>query len=194
MKHLHKFVAGAAVLVLLTGCDLFKHSISAEEYQKKVDKLEAHQYSEATVTVKEVITGTGMYAESNVDTEETGKLIWNEVKGEWEPDEESDSSLKYYVYTLQGKKVTDVINLSVSSNLEVKTTYYSNLEAKVDIKGSVTVPDMEMEVKYDKYQANYKFDKYGYITSYKVVCNSSTTMGTQSGTHKETRTIKVSYK
>ena len=55
MKHLNKIFAGAAVLVLLTGCDLFKHSISAEKYQEKVDKLEQHQYSEATVTVKEEI-------------------------------------------------------------------------------------------------------------------------------------------
>ena len=73
MKHLNKVFAGAAVLVLLTGCDLFKHSISAEQYQEKVDKLEAHQYSEAVVTVKEQITGTLSLHSNKEKGKENGK-------------------------------------------------------------------------------------------------------------------------
>ena len=194
MKHLNKVFAGAAVLVLLTGCDLFKHSISAEKYQEKVDKLEAHQYSEAVVTVKEQITGTGMYAESTKNDEETVALTWNAEINDWEAQDDGDNLFKYYVLTLKGKKVDDVISVPENSNLDIKTTYYSNLEVKVDIKGSIRVEDIDMTVRYDKYQMNYKFDKYGYITSYKVLCNSSTTVGTESGTHNETRKITVSYK
>ena len=194
MKHLNKVFAGAAVLVLLTGCDLFKHSISAEQYQEKVDKLQAHQYAEATVTVEEKIVGTGMYADSSTDTKETAKFTWNSETSEWVAEDEADALMKYYIYTLQGKKVTDVIVVPSGSDLEVKATYYSNLEAKLDIKGSVRVEDIDMTVRYDQYQMNYKFDKYGYITSQKVLCNSSTTIGTASGTHNETRKITVSYK
>ena len=194
MKHLNKIFAGAAVLVLLTGCDLFKHSISAEKYQEKVDKLEQHQYSEATVTVKEEIVGTGMYADDSASIDETGKLTWNSEKGEWVPEDEADVNLKYYVYSLYGKKITDVIVTPDSSTLEIENTYYSNLEVKTVIKGSVKIEEYQLETTYDKYQMNYKFDKYGWMTSYKLVCNSSTTMGTQSGTSKHSRTIKISYK
>ena len=194
MKHLNKIFAGAAVLVLLTGCDLFKTSISADKYQEKVDKLEQPQYSEATVTVKEEIVGTGMYADDSASIDETGKLTWNSEKGEWVPEDEADVNLKYYVYSLYGKKITDVIVTPDSSTLEIETTYYSNLEVKTVIKGSVKIEEYQLETTYDKYQMNYKFDKYGWMTSYKMVCNSSTTMGTQSGTSKHSRTIKISYK
>ena len=128
------------------------------------------------------------------DTKETAKFNWNSETSEWVAEDEADALMKYYIYTLQGKKVADVIATPSGSDLEVKTTYYSNLEAKLDIKGSVRVEDIDMTVRYDKYQMNYKFDKYGYITSHKVVCNSSTTVGTASGTHNETRKITVSYK
>ena len=194
MKHLNKIFAGAAVLVLLTGCDLFKHSISAEKYQEKVDKLEQHQYSEATVTVKEEIVGTGMYADDSASIDETGKLTWNSETGQWVPEDEADVDLKYYVYSLYGKKITDVIVTPDSSTLEIENTYYSNLEVKTVIKGSVKIEEYQLETTYDKYQMNYKFDKFGWMTSYKLVCNSSTTMGTQSGTSKHSRTIKISYK
>ena len=194
MKNLNKILLGGAALVLLTGCDLFKTSISADKYQEKVDKLEQHQYSEATVTVKEEIVGTGMYADDSTTIDETGKLTWNSEKGEWVPEDEADVNLKYYVYSLYGKKITDVIVTPDSSTLEIENTYYSNLEVKTVIKGSVKIEDIQLETTYDKYQMNYKFDKYGWMTSYKLVCNSSTTMGTQSGTSKHSRTIKISYK
>ena len=193
MKHLNKVFAGAAVLVLLTGCDLFKHSISAEKYQEKVDKLEAHQYSEATVTVKEVMNGTGYHAGTNIDQEDTGTFNWNSETNEWEAaDEQTDPYLRFNIFCLQGKKVTDVITKPSSSTLEFKVTYYSNLEVKTVIKGSITMD--EYSVTYDKYETNYKFDKYGYITSYKMVCNSSSTMGGESATQHNTRTYTVSYK
>ena len=194
MKNLNKILLGGAALVLLTGCDLFKTSISADKYQEKVDKLEQHQYSEATVTVKEEIVGTGMYADDSATIDETGKLTWNSETGEWVPEDEADVNLKYYVYSLYGKKITDVIVTPDSSTLEIENTYYSNLEVKTVIKGSVKIEDIQLETTYDKYQMNYKFDKYGWMTSYKMVCNSSTTMGTQSGTSKHSRTIKISYK
>ena len=194
MKNLNKILLGGAALVLLTGCDLFKTSISADKYQEKVDKLEQHQYSEATVTVKEEIVGTGMYADDSASIDETGKLNWNSEKGEWVPEDEADVNLKYYVYSLYGKKITDVIVTPDSSSLEIENTYYSNLEVKTVIKGSVKIEEIQLETTYDKYQMNYKFDKYGWMTSYKMVCNSSTTMGTQSGTSKHSRTIKISYK
>ena len=194
MKNLNKILLGGAALVLLTGCDLFKTSISADKYQEKVDKLEQHQYSEATVTVKEEIVGTGMYADDSTTIDETGKLTWNSETGEWVPEDEADVNLKYYVYSLYGKKITDVIVTPDSSTLEIENTYYSNLEVKTVIKGSVKIEDIQLETTYDKYQMNYKFDKYGWMTSYKLVCNSSTTMGTQSGTSKHSRTIKISYK
>ena len=194
MKHLNKVFAGAAVLVLLTGCDLFKHSISAEQYQEKVDKLEAHQYSEAVVTVKEQITGTGMYAETAKNDEETVALAWNAEINDWEAQDDGDNYFKYYVFTLKGKKVDDVISVPDNSNLDIKTTYYSNLEVKVDIKGSMTVETLGMEVKYNKYTMNYKFDKYGWVTSSKIVCDLSATALSESGTQKTTRTITVSYK
>lgn len=194
MKNLNKILLGGAALVLLTGCDLFKTSISADKYQEKVDKLEQHQYSEATVTVKEEIVGTGMYVDDSASIDETGKLTWNSEKGEWVPEDEADVNLKYYVYSLYGKKITDVIVTPESSTLEIENTYYSNLEVKTVIKGSVKIEEYQLETTYDKYQMNYKFDKYGWMTSYKMVCNSSTTMGTQSGTSKHSRTIKISYK
>ena len=194
MKNLNKILLGGAALVLLTGCDLFKTSISADKYQEKVDKLEQHQYSEATVTVKEEIVGTGMYADDSASIDETGKLNWNSEKGEWVPEDEADVNLKYYVYSLYGKKITEVIVTPDSSTLEIENTYYSNLEVKTVIKGSVKIEEIQLETTYDKYQMNYKFDKYGWMTSYKMVCNSSTTMGTQSGTSKHSRTIKISYK
>ena len=194
MKNLNKILLGGAALVLLTGCDLFKTSISADKYQEKVDKLEQHQYSEATVTVKEEIVGTGMYADDSATIDETGKLTWNSETGEWVPEDEADVNLKYYVYSLYGKKITDVIVTPDSSTLEIENTYYSNLEVKTVIKGSVKIEEYQLETTYDKYQMNYKFDKYGWMTSYKLVCNSSTTMGTQSGTSKHSRTIKISYK
>ena len=193
MKHLNKIFAGAAVLVLLTGCDLFKHSISAEKYQEKVDKLEAHQYSEATVTIKEVMNGTGFHAGTNIDQEDTGTFNWNSETREWEAaDELTDPYLRFNIYSLQGKKVTDVINKPSSSTLEFKVTYYSNLEVKTVIKGSITTD--EYTVTYDKYETNYKFDKYGYITSYKMVCNSSSIRGGEQGTQHNTLTYTVSYK
>ena len=58
----------------------------------------------------------------------------------------------------------------------------------------MTVETTGMEINYKKYTMNYKFDKYGWVTSSKIVCDLSATVLTQSGTQKTTRTITVSYK
>lgn len=195
MKHLNKILTGAAVLVLLTGCDLFKHSISKEDYQAKVDKLKEHQYTEATVSLKEEIKGTGMYAESTADTDETAKFTYDETLG-WATEDVANVSLKYYIFTLQGKKIDDSIAVPDESSLEINTTYYSNLEVKTEIKGTYVVDSslLHMEIEYDKYTIDYKFDKYGWLTNYKMVCNSSVTAGDESGTNNTTRIVKISYK
>ena len=135
-----------------------------------------------------------MYAETAKNDEETVALAWNAEINDWEAQDDGDNYFKYYVFTLKGKKVDDVISVPDNSNLDIKTTYYSNLEVKVDIKGSMTVETLGMEVKYNKYTMNYKFDKYGWVTSSKIVCDLSATALSESGTQKTTRTITVSYK
>ncbi len=199
MKHLNKIFAGAAVLVLLTGCDLFKHSISHDDYQKKVDKLEKHQYAEANVRVKRDVTGTGMYAETAANTDDNGLFVWSEVGG-WLAQDGADPLLAFSIVCLQGKQIEEFYGKPDGDNLECKVTYYSNLELKTEITGLKTVEtsDWTMNIRYTKYVTTYKFDKYGWLTRSEMICESETTYTeggtTQRGTQKDSSITEISYK
>ena len=195
---LNKILIGSASLVLLTGCFLFQQKVSAEKFQEKVDAIEEHEYSKATVSYKIDEKGTGTYEDATEKASGKIEFTYDADSKTWstESSDKHASQCKSYLYTIRGQKVTSM-EPEDDDEMKYETTYYVNpLGAKMTVKGEYTLLGVTYKT---NSSATVKFDKYGYVTKYDSKTDTSTSgeivSGVSvSGTLKGTESYSISYK
>lgn len=184
MKSLNKVVIGMAALVLLTGCGGTK--VSKDKFQEKVDALEAHEYSEATVKYDVNLTGT-------LEEKGKGEVKFTKKDGVWTTDDTKHASLSFYLTSIKGQKMQDD---SEKDGIKITYTYYVNPMKIVSTQKGEN-KDGDNYVKYNN-SSTIVMDKYGYPTSISSKVDSEakiTELGiTVSTSTKGTEKYTISYK
>ena len=196
MKVLNKVLMGAAALVLLTGC---AKQVELADFQAKVDAMEEHTYSQATVKydVNLRITSTG---EQDIINNQKGevKFTYNADKGEWETTDEEHEGYVVYLRSIRGK---DASMPEVNAGITQEVSYYidsmmQTYKVQVERKGGYDNDGIRFN--YDKYIATYTYNKYGWLTkyTYEVACTSSGVIFDQAFNSSENgyQKISISYK
>lgn len=171
MKVLNKVLMGTATLVLLTGC---AKNVDVTEFQAKVDAMEAHEYSQATVKY-DVNLRTSTQGLPDTVTNEKGevKFTYNADKKEWETTDEAHEGYGIYIRSIQGKKV-DVPEVQSGITQEVKYSINSFMKQyKMEITRTGGYESDDLSFRYDKYKEAYTFNKYGYLTKYSYEINAT---------------------
>ena len=203
MKVLNKVLMCSATLVLLTAC---AQKISAEKFQAKIDALEEHQYTEATIKYVADMVGTGIAESATKNEDYSVKFTWNADTSSWGTEDTEHTLDAQYLVCVKGMDVSEMEERpeSIPEQIDYKVTFYSDFSVVTSINGSYSGEEEVMgatanvEYKYNKCTTKGKFDKYGYLIlmeekddmSAKMSANGVTMEGTQKGSVK----ITVSYK
>ena len=183
MKSLNKVFIGMAALVLLTGCGGTK--VSKDKFQEKVDALEAHEYSEATVKYDVNMTGT-------IEEKGKGEVKFTKKDGVWTTDDTKHASLSFYLTSIKGQKMQDN---SEKDGIKTTYTYYVNPMKIVSTQKGES-KDGDDYIKVDS-SSTVVMDKYGYPTSISSKTNyeAKVTIGvTVTTSSKGTEKYTISYK
>ena len=153
MKNFKRIIIGMSALVLLTACGGQK--VSRAKFQAKIDALEEHTYSEATVKYSINLTGTS-------GKKESGTVTFRNVSGLWVTDDLAHEGYGAMLYSYKGQKAPED---SIENNIKYKYTFYINpLKVVATVKGENKTDDNNFSKVNDKISVT--MDKYGYTTSY----------------------------
>ena len=198
MKKVAKFVLSLAAICALTGCN----KVSAEKFQAAVDKLEAHEYSEATVKYEINVTGTGVMEGMTEKAKGEIKYTYDSSTKTWSTSSDDNHSLqcRSYIFTIKGRNVSEVQKSDDDDGIKTTTTFYTN-PLKIEVKQKGTKKTDKSTRKAND-TTTMTFDKYGYTTKYASKMDESydgseTALGitvSTSYTIKGTETFTISYK
>ena len=178
-------------LLAITGialCACSGSKVSQEKFAEEANKVEAHTYTEATVTYD--------ISHDLLLTKDEGK---GEIKytrgddGKWtttSEDERADDFVTELEANVRGFQPTS--NAEVPENVEMKVEYYVNpFKIVMSAKGSSESAGTKADV---TYKGEYQFDKYGYMTYAYTDMKIETTMGSSKIVMFDLETITISYK
>ena len=176
MKKIITLATGLLAIFALTACNAKGKEVKAEEFKEQAEKIEEHQYNEATVKYTYAsdvkIPGTDLLDSETADSlneEKKGEAVFTFKDGEWTTtDEEAEDVFDGMIGVSLKDANLDLDNLtagmeSMSEEYGVDSAvkYYVNpLGVEVSAKGDFKEDGSDGSLDMYEYIA---FDKYGYI-------------------------------
>lgn len=175
MKKIITFITGLIAVCALTACNAKGKEVKAEEFKEQAEKIEEHQYSEATVKytyasdVKIPNFGLSEDETGSLNEEKKGEAVYTFKDGEWTTTDEEVDGIFYGMVGLCLKDADlDLDNLTAGMEtmskeygIDSAVKYYVNpLGVEVSAKGDIKEDGSDGSLDIYEYLA---FDKYGYI-------------------------------
>lgn len=175
MKKIITFITGLIAVFTLTACNAKGKEVKAEEFKEQAEKIEEHQYNEATVkytyasdlkipNIGSLDDGTG-----SSDKEKKGEAVYTFNGAKWTTTDEEAEGLFYGMVGLCLKdadleldNLTDGMeSISKEYGIDSAVKYYVNpLGVEVSAKGDIKEDGSDGSIDIYEYLA---FDKYGYL-------------------------------
>lgn len=175
MKKIITFITGLIAVCALTACNAKGKEVKAEEFKEQAEKIEEHQYNEATVKytyasdVKIPNFGLSEDETGPLNEEKKGEAVYTFKDGEWTTTDEEAEGLFYGLIGITLKDADlDLDNLTAGMEtmseeygIDSVVKYYVNpLGVEVSAKGDIKEDGADGSLDIYEYLA---FDKYGYI-------------------------------
>lgn len=182
MKKIITFITGLIAICALTACNAKGKEVKAEEFKEQAEKIEEHQYNEATVKytyasdVKipniaplEGETGPSEDETGSLGEEKKGEAVFTFKDGEWTTTDEEAENIFHGMVGISLKDANlDLDNLTAGMEtmskqygIDSAVKYYVNpLGVEVSAKGEFKEDGSDGSLDIYEYIA---FDKYGYI-------------------------------
>ena len=203
------FALSLVAICALTACS--GNKVSQEKFKEEANKIEDHDYTEATLKIKGSyeLSGLGEGFDGSESVDDTFKYTYDAQEKEWKAEKEEGE--EYLVYVGSNVKDLNLDKLSLEEakayveDGDINVVFYVNplkIEMTVDAKLNVEteyMPGVSMtETGTVKGNETMTFDKYGYLTSEvgKMDINITMTAAGQSMTlvMKEDLNVTISYK